>query len=260
MTLGCVALVQAAIALWYLGYPEHALQKSQEGLTLARELSHPRSLCLALRFASRLHLLRGEGAVAHERTETVIAFSMEHGIAPGVAAGMILQGVALVELGRTEAGITQIHQGLNAWRSLGAKAYLPLYLTWLADAYGDVGQAGEGLSVLAEAQSLVDTTGERDQEAEIHRLKGELILNAECGVRSAELTPETCFLKALDISRTQESKSLELRAATSLARRWQQQGKRQDAYDLLAPVYEWFTEGFDTADLQEAKGILEELS
>ena len=181
---GVCSLVQAATALWYLGYPEQALQRSQEGLTLARELSHPRSLFLALRFASRLHLLRGEGAVAHQQAETTIALSTEHGIAPGVAIGTILQGVALIELGHAEAGITQIQQGLNAWRATGAKSRLPLFLMWLADAHGNLGQIEEGLTVLAEAQSLLDSTGERDQEAEIHRLKGELLRNAECGMRN----------------------------------------------------------------------------
>ena len=129
----------------------------------------------------------------------------------------------------------------------------------LAEAHGDTGQPETGLDVVAKALTRVDTTGERFVEAELHRLRGELLLIADCGLRIAEWTPEACFHKALDIARHQEAKSWELRAATSLARLWQQQDKRQDAYGLLAPVYGWFTEGFDTADLQEAKLLLDNL-
>jgi predicted ATPase len=125
--------------------------------------------------------------------------------------------------------------------------------------YGKEGQAEEGLRVLAEALALVEKTGERFWEAELCRLKGELLLKAEGGVRSAELTAEECFHQALDIARSQQAKSLELRAAMNLSHLWQQQGKRAEARELLAPIYSWFTEGFDTPDLQEAKALLEDL-
>jgi predicted ATPase len=133
-------------------------------------------------------------------------------------------------------------------------------LAILADAYRRVGQIGEGLNVVTEALTLVDTNGSRYAEAELYSLKGELLQHADSGWRRPELTPEDCFHQALDIARREQAKSWELRAATSLARLWQSQDKRQEAYDLLAPVYGWFTEGFDTADLKEAKALLEELS
>jgi predicted ATPase len=130
------------------------------------------------------------------------------------------------------------------------------YLALLAEAYGQVGQAEEGLHLIVEALTVVDKNGERWWEAELHRLKGELLLQTV----SDEPQVEACFLQALDVSRRQQAKSLELRAAMSLSRLWQRQGKRDEARELLAPVYGWFTEGFDTADLQEAKALLAELS
>jgi len=145
---------------------------------------------------------------------------------------------------------------LRAYRATGAEIQRPHFLALLAEAYSISGQSEAGLTVLAEALALVDTTGERDYEAEIHRLKGELLLQQSSG-NSTEA--ETCFQQAISIAQNQQAKSLELRAAMSLSRLWQQQGKRQEAYDLLTPIYNWFTEGFDTADLQDAKGLLNEL-
>ena len=129
----------------------------------------------------------------------------------------------------------------------------------LAEVYDHLGHTEEGLQALAEAHTLVEQHEERWWEAEVCRLQGVLLLHAECGVQSAALAAEECFQRALDVARRQEAKSLELRAAMSLSRLWQQQGKRAEARELLAPVYGWFTEGFDTADLQEAKALLEEL-
>jgi predicted ATPase len=133
----------------------------------------------------------------------------------------------------------------------------PRRLLFLVEAYGQAGQPEAGLTVLHEALTIVDKTGERQDEAELYRIKGELLLNAEGGGRCAESTPEVCFQKALDIARQQQAKSLELRAAMSLSRLWKQQAKRQDAYDLLAPVYEWFTEGCDpfSRNLERSKGM-----
>ena len=158
---------------------------------------------------------------------------------------------------RREEGVAQLRQGLDAYRDGGAELYLPWHLALLAEAYRASGQAEGGLAALAEAMAMVDKTGERWYEAELYRLKGELMLS-QSPDNSAEA--ETCFHQALDMARCRQAKSWELRAATSLARLWQSQDKRQDAYDLLAPVYGWFTEGFDTADLQEAKTLLQELA
>jgi predicted ATPase len=165
----------------------------------------------------------------------------------------MLRGWALVHQGQAQEGMAQITQGLMTWRTAGSELGRPYFLTLLAEAHGTMGQPEAGLTVLAEALTHVDKTGERWYEAEIHRLKGALLLQQNAN-NQAEV--ETCFHHALEIARHQQAKSFELRTATSLARLWQQQGKRQKAYDLLAPVYGWFTEGFNTADLQDAKALL----
>jgi len=153
-----------------------------------------------------------------------------------------------------QEGIGQIHQGLTAWRATGAEIARPYHLALLAEAYGAMGQPAAALVVLVEALTLVDNTGERLYESELYRLKGELLLQQSS---DNHLEAETCFHHAIAIAQKQSAKSWELRAATSLARLWQQQGKRQEAHDLLAPVYNWFTEGFDTADLKDAKALLD---
>ena len=185
-----------------------------------------------------------------------MALASEKGFPQFVALGMIMRGWALAVQGQGEEGIAQLHQGLAAFRAAGAEISRSRDLALLAEAYGKVGQTEVGLTVLAEALAVVDKTGERYWEAELHRLKGELLL-----VLSTDNTTEAeaCFHQALDIARRQEAKSLELRVATSLSRLWQQ-GKRAEACALLAPIYGWFTEGFDTADLREAKGLLDALS
>jgi predicted ATPase len=153
-----------------------------------------------------------------------------------------------------------MHQGLTAYRATGAEVRRPYYLALLAETYGKVGQPSKGLSVLAEALELVDRTDERWWEVELHRLKGELLL-AQAGGRGPNVEEaEACFHQAGIVARQQQAKSLELRAAVSLGRLWRQQGKNAEAYDLLAPIYGWFTEGFDTPDLRQARALLEELS
>ena len=157
--------------------------------------------------------------------------------------------------GQGEEGIAQLHQGLAAVRAAGSGLDWPRFLLLLAEAYGSVGQLEAGLSAVTEALATVHKTGERWWEAELYRLKGELLL-----ALSAEkhTEAESCFHQALDIARRQQTKSLELRAAMSLARLWQGQGKHAEAHELLAPIYDWFTEGFDTVDLQEARALLAE--
>jgi len=167
-----------------------------------------------------------------------------------------LRGWALAYQGQAQEGSEQITQGLSAFRATGAEQLRPYCLSLLAEMHGIRGEPEEGLALLTEALTLVDKTGERWYEAELHRLKGEFLLQ-QSSDNHAEA--ESCFHYALEVARTQQAKSFELRTATSLARLWQQQGKRQEAHDLLAPVYNWFTEGFDTADLQDAKALLDEL-
>ena len=247
----------AALALWGLGYPEQALQRSGEALTLAQELAHPFSLAFALSEAALLHQCRREGLLTQERAERSITFSTEWGFASWVALGTILRGWALVQQGQSEEGIAQVRQGSAAIRTMGQELGRPRQLAMLAEAYGRVGQTAEGFVMLAEALTAVHNTGERWWEAELHRLKGQLLL-----ARSAKqhTEAEACFHQALDIARRQQAKSWELRAAMSLSRLWQGHRKLKKAHQLLTPIYNWFTEGFDTADLQEAKQLLAELS
>jgi predicted ATPase len=186
-----------------------------------------------------------------------LALAREQGFALWRAWATIMQGWALAAQDRGAEGVTQMRQGLIAWRATGAETIWPYWLTLLAEACMRIGQAAEGLPLLAEARSLVHSSGERRLEAEIHRLQGELLL-AHSTEHGAEA--ETSFRHALDVARHQQAKSLELRAAISLAHLWQQQGQRVTARNLLAPIYGWFSEGFDTADLQEARALLDALA
>ncbi|MEW6296360.1 MAG: adenylate/guanylate cyclase domain-containing protein [Thermodesulfobacteriota bacterium] len=272
------SLCIGGLALWHLGYPDQALQRSREALALAHELSHPFSVVYALRFAALLHQYRREAPVVQERAEAGIALATEHGFARELAWATIVQGWALAEQGHGEEGIAQMRQGLAAYRATGSQLFWPHFLVLLAEAYGKTGQTEEGLNALAEALAAAEKNGERINEPELCQLKGELTLQKEgrdWRVGSGPSSPipslrpqvssgvaqaaERDFLKALEIAR-QQAKSLELRASVSLARLWQQQGKRQEAHNLLAEIYGWFTEGFDTADLQEAKALLDELA
>jgi len=284
---GVSCLSYGAWTLWFLGYPEQAVQRSQEAIALAHALSHPFSLGIALVFAALLHQLRQDAQVARERAEAGLTLSTAQDFVPSLAVGMALRGWTLSEQGQGEEGIGQMRQGIATWRATGAEVQVTHLLALLAEAYGKVGQAEEGLNVLSEALSLVHKTGECNCEADLYRLKGELVLPS--GVRSPasaeksrvgithhgvtiaeagtvgrahpteEDEAEECFLKAIDIARRQSAKSLELRAVMSLSRLWQRQGKKDEARKLLAEIYGWFTEGFDTKDLQEAKALLEEL-
>jgi predicted ATPase len=270
---GVACLSYAAWSLWMLGYPDQALKRIHEALTLARELSHPFSLAFALFFAAMLHQYRRKGQLAQERAEAAVALSTEQGFPYLLARGTILRGWVLAEQEEGEKGIAQMRQGLAAWQATGAELGRPAFLALLAEAYGKMGQVEEGLTVLAEALAVVDKGGERFYEAELYRLKGELLLAQEGknqkpvlslvegarGKREKVAEAGECFLKAIEIARRQSAKSLELRAVMSLARLWQQQGKRDEARQMLAEIYSWFTEGFDTADLKEAKELLEQL-
>src|SRR5262249_52955870 len=180
------------------------------------------------------------------------------------ALGPIMRGWAIAVQEHSTEGLVQIRQGLDTYRSTGAEFQRPHFLALLAEASGLLSQPEGGLATLEEALTLVEQTGERYYEAELHRQRGELLLLREAKGHPAhgsgdQQEAEMCFQHALDGARHQQAKSLELRAAMSLARLWRQLGRRQEAYDLLAPIYGWFTEGFDTADLQEAKALLEEL-
>jgi predicted ATPase len=254
---GVICRSWAALPLWSLGYPDQALQRSREALTWAQELGHPFSLAYAMCFAGMLCQLCRDVQAAQEQATAEMALCAEQGFALYLARGTILQGWAIAEQGQGVAGLAQMRQGLVAYQATGAAVFRPYYLAFLAEAYGKLGQDGEGLTLLGEALAAVHKTGERFYEAEIYRLKGELLL-----VRSAENHREAkaCFQQALAVARRQQARAWALRVATSLSRLWQHQGKRAAAYDLLAPIYGWFAEGFDTPDLQEAEALLEALS
>jgi class 3 adenylate cyclase/predicted ATPase len=254
---GVQCLSYATTTLWCLGYPDQGLARSQAGCTLARELGHPLSLATALYFAARLHLLRGEAQAAREQAEAIIALSTEHTLAQYVAVGRCALGWALAAQGQGAEGVMLLRQGVTDVLATGSRVSYTICLPVLAAVSGTLGQVDAGVSMVTEALALVEQTEVRWYEAETYRIKGTLLLHqALPNVAEAE----ACFQQALDIARRQEAKSWELRAATSLARLWQSQDRRQEAYELLAPVYEWFTEGCDTADLQEAKTLLQELA
>jgi predicted ATPase len=279
---GVSSLSFMARVLWIQGYPDQALGKVREALMLAQDLVHPYSLSLALALENTvwLHRHRREIQAVQAQTETLITLSREKGFSLFWAIGATYQGWAMVEQGQGEKGIAQIRQSLAALTSTGAKTFESDYLTLLAVSYRKLGRQERGQKVLAEAFKTINKTGERWYEAELYRLKGELMLQRGTrdwglGTRSSSPQPpsfkpqipeerlreaEGYFHKAIDIAQKQQAKSWELRTATSLARLWQSQDKPSEARDLLAPVYNWFTEGFDTADLKDAKALLEELS
>ncbi|MBI3796867.1 MAG: AAA family ATPase [Deltaproteobacteria bacterium] len=294
---GSMVLVYAAETLWCRGYPDQALERVRHGLSVAQALSHPFSLAEALGAVARVHLFRREGQDAQAQAEALLTLAHEHGFPDWLGWGMSLQGWALVERAslsgareQGEAGLVQLREGLTALRAIGAELWVPLLLGALAQASAQGGQAQAGLSVLTEALAMVEKTEERWNEAELYRLKGELLLNAERMANGKEARPkqnderqtkeegreilsihhssfiihrseeaEECFLQAIEVARKQEAKSWELRATVSLARLWQQQGKKNEAHKMLFEIYGWFTEGFDTRDLQEAKALLVEL-
>jgi predicted ATPase len=273
--LSCIALV-----LWHLGYMDQALEKGRDAVILAQELSHPYSLAFAFGIVAEFHQFRREVQVVQARAKAAITLSDEQGFPVFSALGTILQGWALTEQSQEEEGIAQMRQGLTTWRATGAEMWQSHFLALLAEVYGKMRRVEEGLVVLAEAMDFVQTTGERYYEAELYRLKGELTLQLETRGWRLETSPpssqasslksqapsgaeqeaEGYFLKAIEIAQKQQAKSLELRATTSLARLWQQQGKTVEAHKMLEEIYSWFTEGFDTVDLKEAQALLSQLA
>jgi class 3 adenylate cyclase/predicted ATPase len=250
---GIACRFYAAMTLWLLGYPAQALARLQDTLVLAHELSHPYSLAwVACRAAFVFQFCRDVLAV-HEQAEAAVILATEQGATQWTAQGTIFRGWALAMQSQGEAGMAQVHQGITAVRSTGQVLAVPYFCTVLAEVCAHLGHTVEGLQALAEAHTLVEQHEERWWEAEVCRLRGVLLLRQT----TSQVEAETWLQRALDVARRQEAKSLELRAAMSLSRLWQQQGKRKEAHDLLAPVYGWFTEGFDSADLQEAKALLD---
>jgi predicted ATPase len=225
-------------------------------VTLAQQVAHPFSVGWALAATAIGHQFRREGQAVQTCAEATIALATAQGFPYWRAYGEILRGWACAHQGQVQEGREQLQQGLRAFQETGAEVFRPYFLALLAETYGTMGQPAGGLTVLTEALTLADTTGEHWYEPEFYRLKGALLLQASA---ANDVEAQTYFQQALVVARRQQAKSLELRAAVSLSRLWQQQGKRTAAYELLAPLYGWFTEGLDTADLQEAKAVLEDL-
>jgi predicted ATPase len=251
-------LSETANTLWHLGYPDQALQRSNEALALAQGLSHPFSLTEPEWTIGFLRQCRREACEGQEIAESSIAFSAEQGfIEPWLAWATSLRGWAIAKQGRHEEGIAQIEEGLALSCGTGTGIARPYYMCQLAEAYMEAGRLDDGMSVLKEALAGADQREERQSEAEIYRLKGELLLKQN---NSNAAEAQSCFERAIDIARKQSAKSWELRATISLARLLASQGRRGDARALLTDIYAWFTEGFDTADLKDAKALLDQLA
>ncbi len=245
--------------LWLLGYPEQASERSEQALALARHVVHPHSIALALAFAAQTRALGREPELARERAEAAIALSAEHGFALWGADGEIFRGWALAEQGGGEESFAQIRRGLDNWRALGSRIFLPGFGGLFADALRKSGRLEEAVAALDEAFAAAEENEETWWKAELHRVRGELWLAVPANAAGDDAA-ESCFRQAIGIARQQSAKSLELRAVTSLSRLLRSQGKSDEARQMLAEIYGWFTEGFDTADLKDAKALLEELS
>jgi predicted ATPase len=257
------ALSFDACCLWALGYPEQASRRSQEALALAREFDHPFSLADGLTFGGCLYTKMSRDAeVLKGYAEELIRLSNENSFAGWLGNGICFRGEALSMLGQVQEGMAAMREGIAILRSRGGHNHLTGIVGSLAEAQAKAGQPGEGLVTLTEALALVEETGEREREAELHRLRGELLLmqGDEAGAEASVHMAEQSFQYAIKVARRQNAKSWELRATTSLATLWQKQGKADEARLALEEIYGWFTEGFDTPDLKDAELLLNELT
>ena len=255
--IGASAHAWAAWTRWFMGYPDRALDHSRQAIALAKASEHPFSICFAHFIAgSMFHLLRRESRAVREHLKVVQSLAADEGFPLFQANSAILGGWLLAEEGQVETGIIQMREGLAAWQATGSQSHKAYYLGLLAEARGRAGEAEEGLQDIAQALDVVHHTGGRFYEAELHRLRGQLLVQGDA---AGEAEVAACYRRAMDVASSQSARVLELRAATSLARLWQRQGRIDEARKLLAGIYGWFTEGFDTVDLVEAKALLEEL-
>jgi predicted ATPase len=244
-------------ALWTLGYPEDALADADHALRDAREIGQAGSFMFALLFTSLIHIQCGNYPKASAEADELITLADEKGAALWKALGMLAKGLVLVLTGKTADGVHTITSGIAAGRSTGATLGTPNSLSYLASAHAELGQFDEAWRCIGEAMAHVETTKERWFEAEADRVAGEIALKSP---EPDAAKAEAYFGRALTVARQQQARSWELRAAMSMARLWRDQGKRTEARDLLAPIYGWFIEGFDTLDLKEAKALLEQLT
>ncbi len=282
-----------ALTSWLRGYPAQALRGNDKALSLARELGHPFTVVFSLTNAAQLHQLLREGPAAKEQVEAAVALAVEGGFPYFLPWGLVLRGWVLAEQGQAEEGLARVREGLAALRATENELWRSYGLSWLAETCGRAGQIDEGMAALAEALAIVQKNAEHWWEAELYRLKGELLLRGQAersgaehaseALRSEQRSPrradnesslrgasgivdsnaaeaQSCFQRAIEVARQQSAKSWELRATASLARLLRDTNRRDEARTILAGIYNWFTEGFDTADLQDAKSLLEELN
>jgi predicted ATPase len=252
---GVAILSYRSLALWVLGYPDAARTDTEHALKDARQIGHATTLMYALSLAS-LSTFFADYTTANAIVDELVDLANEKGTSFWQAFGIVEQGVVLALTGKTSNAIHVIASGITALRSTGTTAFVPFYLAYLARAHAELNQFDDAWRCMGEAMTAVETTKEQLWEAELHRTAGEIAL------KSPELDAskaEAYFDRALAVAREQQAKSWELRAAISMARLWRASGKPQQARDLLSPIYAWFTEGFDTLDLKEAKALLDEL-
>jgi predicted ATPase len=249
-----VSLSNLSYTLFILGYPHQARSRSLEALSWARDLKHPHVLAHALAMALAYNMACGNVATAWEVVEELRALASEHGFHIWGASAKVHQGLVLAQRGDRSQGLALAREGLIERRVTGAVLWKPFALGFMASACASMGQVDEALHLLDDALQIAETTGERHFDAELHRFKGEC-LAAQCQTEA-----EASFQMAVGVAQQQDARMWELRASMSLARLWRDQGKRTEARDLLAPIYNWFTEGFDTPVLQEAKALLDCIS
>jgi class 3 adenylate cyclase/predicted ATPase len=250
-------LFYRSLALWPLGYPDGALADADRAVSDAREIGQAASLMAALTLTSLSQIHCGSYARANAQLDEVITLANETGALFWKVGGMLVQGCLFTMAGKASDAVRAISSGLSAWRATGTTVWVPTYLSYLARAYAELGQFDEASRCVGEAIVAVQTTNESWYEADIHRIAGEIALKSP---KPDVLKAEAHFERAISVAQQQQAKSWELRAAMSMAGLWREQGKPQQARELLAPIYGWFTEGFDTLDLRQAKALLEDLA
>jgi predicted ATPase len=254
---GVLCMGYTALSLWLVGAPAQAHRRMVQTLELAHALAHPFSLTYVLFFAAMLSQFQRQAAVVQERAERLMALAAQQGFPVYLNLGRLLHGWALTVQGQADVGLAQLQQGLASYQATRGVLAQHYFVALLADAHGTCGHRAEGLRLVDEALAAVPRSG-RFWEAELYRQRGDLLRLDNPTARATDA--EACFQQAVRIAQRQGARALELRAALSLSRLWQHQGRRVAARALLAPVYGWFTEGFDTADLQDAKALLAELA
>jgi predicted ATPase len=254
-------LVDLSMILWLRGYPERAVTKIREALSLARLLDHPSTLAMVFDWAAYLYWFRREGESARESAEAAIALSGERGFPLWANVGSLLRGWAIAQ-SDPQTGIAEMRTTLVGAREIGLRVYWPAYLCMLAEVHERTQNLAEARALLAEAFAAVEQTGETSHLAELYRMRGRLCLAPDSFLPELEreAEAESCFRQAIEVARRQDAKSLELRATTDLARLLAKRGKWEEARRVLSELYSWFTEGFDTADLKDAKALMEQLT